>query len=71
MPMHEFMSKDSLGLNDVEFAYQDAFWCVALWEGREGQAERDPKAPNLLDKMVESAGIEPASANPLQQVLHT
>ncbi|MDH6523802.1 hypothetical protein M2130_000321, partial [Polynucleobacter sphagniphilus] len=22
-------------------------------------------------KMVESAGIEPASANPLQQVLHT
>ena len=68
--MREFMSKDSLGLNDVEFAYQDAFWSVALG-GCEEQAERDPKAPNLLDNMVESAGIEPASANPLQQVLHT
>jgi hypothetical protein len=24
MPMHEFMSKDGLGLNDIEFAEQGA-----------------------------------------------
>ena len=34
--------------------------------------EKDPRmASNLFDKLVESAGIEPASANTLQQVLHT
>ena len=35
------------------------------------EVEKSPKALNLLDKMVEPAGIEPASANPPQQVLHT
>ena len=35
------------------------------------EIEKGPKALNLFDKMVESAGIEPASANPPQQVLHT
>ena len=37
----------------------------------EEEIETGPKAFNLLYRMVESAGIEPASANPLQQVLHT
>jgi len=38
---------------------------------RREEVEKGPKALNLQNKMVESAGIEPASANPLQQVLHT
>jgi hypothetical protein len=45
---------------------------VRFEEWRFGKQEKNgPKARNLIEKMVESAGIEPASANPLQQVLHT
>ena len=34
------------------------------------KVDKDLKVHNLLDKMVEAAGIEPASESPLQSVLH-
>ena len=42
-------------------------WLIALRDIR----QEIILAKGLIQKLVESAGIEPASANTLQQVLHT
>ena len=44
--------------------------CHWVWGKVWGKKKKDQKALILIDKVVEAAGIEPASASPLPSILH-